>query len=84
MHAATSQKNPIQFETFGNGALAHAKYNPYHREFSKPFVKIIPNHRLFQYYTVTRETLPTKAVEYFARFTNNKPLVKAAQMLDKV
>ena len=84
MHAATSQKNPLQFENFGKGAVSHAKYYPYYRQFSKPFYKIIPNHRLFQYYTVTRETLPTKAVEYFARATSNKSLVKSAQMLDKV
>ena len=78
MHAATSQKNPLGFEEFGKYSTALARYNPYHRQFSKPFYVISEDHNTFLYYTYTRETIPTKLVETFARISGQTKLMKKA------
>ena len=72
MHAATSQKNPLNFHDFGKGCVAHAKYNPYYRQFSDPHFVISQNHNMWQYMNFTREILPTKLAQTFARVTGNK------------
>ena len=71
-------------QSFTDAVLDHVKFNPYHRQFSEPFVNITSSKLSWQFNCFTNETLPVKLAEYYALLTRNKKLAKNVEMLKKV
>ena len=83
MHAATTNKNPLKNGQFVKHNLGYAKYNPYVKQFAAPHVKLIENETVLQYYIMTRQIIPIKIMETFAKVTRDKKLLKEAHMIEK-
>ena len=84
MHACSSALNPTTNAEQRINVLNAVKYNPYHREFSKPHAMLLENRKVFELANQVGIFLPTKIAGAYASVTRNKSLQKNVRLLDKV